>query len=92
MTTGRRLHRPPQRCLRAEPDRVDVTRSAGAHLTFGHGARYCIGAPLARIELQTVFTQLVSRFPTMRLAVEVEELTMRRDVLTGGLTALPVRW
>lgn len=75
-----------------EPDRVDVTRSASTHLTFGHGARYCIGAPLARIELQTVFTQLVSRFPTLRLAVEVEELTMRHDALTGGLTALPVRW
>lgn len=75
-----------------DPDRVDITRSAAAHLTFGHGARYCIGAPLARIELQVVFGQLAARFPTLRLAVGVEELTMRRDVLTGGLVALPVRW
>jgi cytochrome P450 len=75
-----------------DPDRVDVTRSAAAHLSFGYGARYCIGAPLARIELQTVFSHLISRFPALRLAVPVEELTMRRDVLTGGLTALPVRW
>jgi cytochrome P450 len=75
-----------------DPDRVDVTRSAAAHLSFGHGARYCLGAPLARIELQAVFTQLVTRLPTLRLAVEVEDLTMRSDVLTGGLTALPVRW
>ncbi|MBQ0925799.1 cytochrome P450 [Saccharopolyspora endophytica] len=76
----------------ADPDRMDITRSAAAHLTFGHGARYCIGAPLARIELQVVFSQLAARFPTLRLAVDVEELTMRRDVLTGGLTALPVQW
>ncbi|WP_238412302.1 cytochrome P450 [Saccharothrix deserti] len=76
----------------AEPDRIDITRSATAHLAFGHGARYCIGAPLARIELQAVFSQLVPRFPTLRLAVPVAELKMRRDVLTGGLAELPVRW
>ncbi|WP_202919439.1 cytochrome P450 [Saccharothrix deserti] len=76
----------------ADPDRLDVTRSAAAHLAFGHGARYCIGAPLARIELQVVFSQLVQRFPMLRLAVGVEELRVRRDVLTGGLVELPVRW
>ncbi|HEX2286189.1 MAG TPA: cytochrome P450 [Mycobacterium sp.] len=76
----------------AEPDRVDVTRSATSHLAFGYGARYCIGAPLARIELQTVFSQLVSRFPTLRLAVGIEELRVRPDALAGGLTELPVRW
>jgi len=76
----------------ADPDRFDVTRRQAAHLSFGHGARYCLGAPLARIELQTVFTQLTSRFPTMRLAVPVEELKVRTDVLTGGLVELPVTW
>ncbi|WP_255431395.1 hypothetical protein [Amycolatopsis sp. WAC 01416] len=44
------------------------------------------------MELQAVFTQLIPRFPAMRLAVPVEDLTIRRDVLTGGLTALPVTW
>jgi cytochrome P450 len=76
----------------ADPDRVDITRPAAGHLAFGHGARYCIGAPLARIELHTVISQLASRFPTMRLGVGVEELTLRPDVLTGGLTELPVAW
>ncbi|MFI6677408.1 cytochrome P450 [Kribbella sp. NPDC050470] len=75
-----------------DPDRVDVTRKAGAHLTFGHGARYCIGAPLARIELQAVLTQLVERFPGMNLAVDIGDLQLRRDTLTGGLVELPVRW
>jgi pentalenolactone synthase len=76
----------------ADPDRVDVTRSATSHLAFGYGARYCLGAPLARVELQAVFSQLVSRFPTLRLAVGLEELTVRPDELAGGLTELPVRW
>ncbi len=76
----------------AGPDRVDITRVTASHVTFGYGARYCLGAPLARIELQTVFTLLVSRFPTLQLAVDVGALTMRADELAGGLTELPVRW
>jgi cytochrome P450 len=76
----------------ADPDRVDVCRPAASHLAFGHGAHYCIGAPLARIELQVVFSQLISRFPTLRQATGVEALTLRSDVLAGGLIALPVRW
>jgi cytochrome P450 len=74
------------------PDQVDISRPTPKHLAFGHGARYCIGAPLARIELYAVFSQLASRFPTMRVAVGVEELTLRTDMLFGGLTELPVRW
>jgi pentalenolactone synthase len=73
------------------PDQVDISWSTPKHLAFGHGTRHCIGAPLARIELYAVLSQLASRFPTMRLAVGVEELTLRTDMLFGGLTELPVR-
>lgn len=89
LSTGAANHDP---AVFPDPERVEVTRAAGAHLTFGHGARYCLGAPLARIELQVVLTGLVTRFPTMRLAAEVSELGGRRDTLTGGLAELPVRW
>jgi cytochrome P450 len=75
-----------------DPDRFDINRRSAAHLTFGHGARYCIGAPLARIELQTVFRQLVARLPNLELAVSVDELTFRPDTITGGLTELLVKW
>lgn len=76
-----------------DPDLFDVARrAAAAHMTFGHGARYCIGAPLARIELHAVFSQLPQRFPTLRLAVPVEELRVRSDQLTSGLVDLPVTW
>jgi pentalenolactone synthase len=76
----------------ADPQRTDVARKEAAHLTFGHGARYCIGAPLARIELKTVFAQLIPRFPSMHLTVDPATLPTRRDVLAGGLVELPVSW
>ncbi|MDT7710395.1 MAG: hypothetical protein QOG20_6002 [Pseudonocardiales bacterium] len=76
----------------ADADRFDLTRTANPHLAFGHGPRFCIGAGLARIELQAVFAALPARFPTLALAVPVEQLQVRSDVLTGGLTALPVTW
>jgi cytochrome P450 len=76
----------------AQPERVDIARKEVAHLTFGHGARYCLGAPLARIELKAVFSQLIPRFPAMHLTVDPATLPMRRDVLAGGLVELPVSW
>ncbi len=76
----------------ASPDAFDITRQGPAHLTFGHGARYCLGAPLARTELQAVFSQLPARFPKMRLKVPARRLRLRRDTVTGGLAELPVEW
>ncbi len=74
------------------PERIDVARKDAAHLAFGYGARYCIGAPLARIELKAVFGQLIPRFPSMHLTVDPAQLPTRRDVLAGGLVELPVSW
>jgi cytochrome P450 len=76
----------------ADPDRMDIARKEAAHLTFGYGSRYCIGAALARLELRTVFAQLIPRFPSMHLAVDPKTLTVRHDVLAGGLVELPVSW
>ncbi|MFD7845913.1 cytochrome P450 [Nocardia sp. NPDC059764] len=75
-----------------DPDRIDIARKEAAHLTFGYGVRYCVGAPLARVELQAVYSQLVSRFPTMRLAVDPADVRMREDRFTGGVAELPVIW
>jgi pentalenolactone synthase len=75
-----------------DPDRFDVPRQPNPHLAFGHGPRFCIGAPLARIELHAVFERLVPRFPTLTLAIPIEQLRTRDDLLTGGLAELPVTW
>jgi len=75
-----------------DPGRLDITCKHAAHLTFGYGTRYCMGAPLARIELKTVLSQLIPRFPSMHLTVDPATLRVRSDVLTSGLIELPVSW
>jgi pentalenolactone synthase len=76
-----------------EPDRMDIDRQpANPHLSFGHGARYCIGAALARAELTAVFERLPARFPNLRLATELKDLRWRSNLLTGGFAELPVTW
>ncbi|HTQ93555.1 MAG TPA: cytochrome P450, partial [Streptosporangiaceae bacterium] len=47
----------------ADPDRLDVTREAASHLTFGAGLHHCLGAQLARVELQEAFRGLIGRLP-----------------------------
>lgn len=88
LNLGAANHDPRAFCA---PDDFELARQPNPHLTFGHGPRFCIGAPLARIELQTVFARLIPRFPTMRLLRPVEELHAR-DLLTGGLDHLWVTW
>lgn len=75
------------------PDPAAFTpRESNPHLTFGHGPRFCVGAPLARVELTEVFGALVTRFETFGLAVDVAQLTPRTEQLVGGVAELPVRW
>lgn len=72
------------------PDELDVHRSGGnQHLSFGAGPHFCLGAQLARIELQESLKALHARFPTMKLAKPAEELEWRK-VLVSGLAELPV--
>jgi cytochrome P450 len=55
-----------------DPDRFDIGRNDAAHIGFGGGIHFCIGAPLARMELATSIAGLVARFPTLELAAEPE--------------------
>ncbi len=71
------------------PDRLDVTRKDNRHLSFGHGAHYCLGAPLARLEAQIAFRALLERYPRMTLATDA--LEYRRNFILRGPTSLPVR-
>ncbi|MGC5343968.1 cytochrome P450 [Streptomyces sp. DT24] len=55
-----------------DPDTLDLARVDNPHITFGAGIHYCLGAPLARIELQASFGELLRQAPDMRLAAEPE--------------------
>ncbi|MFD3458005.1 cytochrome P450 [Streptomyces sp. NPDC058691] len=69
---------------------LDITREGSAHIAFGHGIHYCVGAPLARVEARIVFRTLLDRFPRLRPAVPVGSLTRRPSVIMNGLAELPV--
>ncbi|MFJ8213408.1 cytochrome P450 [Streptomyces sp. NPDC096033] len=75
-----------------DADRFDVTRPGAArNLSFGHGAHYCVGAPLARLEATIALERLFTRFPGLDLAVPETELPHQRSFIGNSVEALPVR-
>ncbi|WP_280385714.1 cytochrome P450 [Nocardia wallacei] len=75
-----------------DPDALDLTREHNPHMAFGHGAHHCLGAQLARLELQVAMSALLHRFPSLRLAVPNEEIPWKSGLLVRGPKALPLRW
>ncbi|HEY3506613.1 MAG TPA: cytochrome P450 [Actinocatenispora sp.] len=73
------------------PDRLDPGRPVRGHLAFGHGIHQCLGASLARAELDIAYGALFTRLPALRLAVPVDRVPVERGLL-GGLAELPVTW
>ncbi|MFF3223760.1 cytochrome P450 [Nocardia suismassiliense] len=73
-------------------EQLDLTRIHNPHMAFGHGVHHCLGAQLARLELQVAIGSLLHRFPTLRLAVPFEEVPWKTGLLVRGPTALPVTW
>lgn len=73
-------------------DEMDVTRTPNPHLSFGVGPYSCVGQALARVELRTVLATLVTRLPTLELAVAPERLRRREGLIVGGIERVLVRW
>jgi len=71
----------------AEPDSFDAGRSPNPHLGFGAGIHFCLGAPLARIEIQAALAALTRQLPGLALAAEPRR---RPEFVIRGLTALTV--
>ncbi|MFJ2555873.1 MULTISPECIES: cytochrome P450 [unclassified Streptomyces] len=72
-------------------DRFDATRPSKEHLAFGHGVHFCLGAPLARLEIAAALRMLFERFPEIELAVPADELKPLPSLISNGHQALPVR-
>ncbi|MFF3600111.1 cytochrome P450 [Kitasatospora indigofera] len=79
-------------CPFPRPEQLDPERPANPHLTFGHGAHYCLGGSLARAELQIALGSLLRRFPGLRLTVPLAEIPRAAGLLVHGVSALPVTW
>jgi pentalenolactone synthase len=76
----------------AEPERFDISRGDNQHVAFGYGPRSCLGASLARIELQCALSSLFQRFPSLQLASPMGSLRLRDHLYTGGVDAMLVNW
>ena len=73
----------------AEPSKFDIARNPNPHLAFGIGAHYCLGANLARLELQIMFAQLARRLAWVEPAGPIERM---RSSFVGGIKHLPIRY
>jgi len=74
-----------------KPEAFDVDRNTRGHLGFGYGVHQCIGANLARVEMQVAFSTLARRLPGLRLAVSPDELRFKESDIYG-MKELPVSW
>jgi cytochrome P450 len=75
-----------------DPDRLDLTREARHHVAFGFGVHQCLGQPLARVELQVVYSTLYKRIPTLALATDLDQIEFKHDGSVYGVYELPVTW
>jgi cytochrome P450 len=73
-----------------DPDRLDITRPDNRHVAFGYGPHFCFGAPLARIEGQIAFEEMLRTFPTM--SIDPVPLAWRTNLGLRGLTSLPIHF
>jgi cytochrome P450 len=76
----------------SDPGRLELSREAGPHLAFGAGIHHCLGAQLARMELQEALRGLLWRLPGLRLAVPSEQLRFKARMMINSLHELPVSW
>ena len=73
-----------------QPDDFDIARNPNHHIAFSKGAHFCLGANLARMETRVAITNLITRFPNLRLAVEPTDLTFAPVPFWRRLNELPV--
>ena len=76
----------------ADPDRIDLTRGRSPHIGFGHGVHHCLGAPLARLELEVALATLLRRLPGLRFAGPEDAIPWKAGLFVRGPKALRLSW
>lgn len=76
----------------ADPEKLNIRRSARHHLAFGYGMHQCLGQNLSRIELEIALGTLFRRIPDLRLAIPLGEVPFKYDASVYGVHELPVTW
>ena len=72
-----------------DPFRFDVTRDPNKHIAFGYGVHFCLGAALARLEINSFFSELLPRLDSVELAGDPQHVA---TTFVGGLKHLPIRY
>ena len=75
-----------------DPEHLHTDRTENPHVAFGHGPHHCLGAQLARMEMQVALGELLRGFPDLRLAVPADEVPWRSGGLVRGPRELLVAW
>ena len=73
-------------------DELDFSRDTNPHVAFGYGPHFCLGANLARMELQVALGTILSRLPGVRIAVPEDSLIWHNGTMMRGLAAFPIAW
>jgi cytochrome P450 len=71
------------------PEEIILDRTSNHHIGFGHGIHHCLGAPLARLELQEALRALLERLPTLRVAGDI---AWKSEMMVRGPRSMPVGW
>jgi Cytochrome P450 len=75
----------------ADPDLLDLAREEASHVGFGHGPHHCLGAPLARMELQVALDVLLRRLPGLRFD-ERTAIDWKNGLATRGPAHMAIMW
>lgn len=74
------------------PEEIDFHRSTNPHLGFGHGVHHCLGAALARVELEEGIAAVLDRLPGLRGAVALRDIHWKSGIQVRIMRELPVKW
>ncbi|GAA2411493.1 cytochrome P450 [Actinomadura vinacea] len=75
-----------------DPDTLELRREDNPHIGLGHGIHFCLGAPLARLELQVVLEVLVRRLPGLHLVTAEDDISWQAGLAFARPVALPLAW